>query len=450
MSQILFNFDVHKQPKANSENNISSTCRKSIRAASRNQIEFTLACLDDLIPQDHRARDVWEYVSQLDLSCFHLDIKVLEGCGGPRTADPKILLAIWLFAILNGEYSARHITRLCREHHAYIWLCGGVTMNYHSLSDFRTQNAEKFRTLLQESIAIMWKNNIFNPEKVAQDGTRVKASAGGNSLKRGAKLAEYLKEANKYLNELEKELKENPSASSLREKAAKQRAARERKDKIERAQAELEEYRKTRADLAKKNHHKFSEEDSDNLKVSITDSECRTMKMGDQGFRPAFNVQFATSANKKVILGVSVVNTLDPGTLYPMMNQVKANLAAIGCPFPKKWLADSAYANKADAHLAEVNFQETTFYSPPPGNKVNDSLTARKADNPAMINLRKRMGTEEAQEIYRERFSTAEFSNAVAKNRGMREFLVRGISKVTSMSFLYAVVHNMSMYFTYN
>lgn len=425
------------------------TGRKSLRMALRNQIEIKIACLDELIPENHLARDVWEFTSNLDFSLFLKEIKIPEGGGGPPAKDPRILMALWLFATMQGIYSARQIDRLCREHHAYIWICGGVSMNYHSLSDFRTSGGDKFRAMLQESIALIWKSGVWQPETVAQDGTRVKASAGTGFFKKDATLAEYLKEANQLIAMLEKELEENPGASSAREKAAKQRAARERKERVEQAQAELEKYRKTRAESNKTNHHAFTEEDSKNLKISITDPECRKMKMGDGGFRAAYNVQFATSTDKKVIIGVDIVNTLDPGTLVPMMQQVSLNLQKIGCPMAKDWLADSAYANKKDAEDAEKSFPNVTLYSPPISNNNHDALTPRKTDNEAMRRLRIRMTSEESQVKYQERCSTAEFVNAASKNRGMREFLVRGLEKVKQAALLYAITHNMMIYFKY-
>ena len=113
---------------------------------------------------------------------------------------------------------------------------------------------------------------------------------------------------------------------------------------------------------------------------------------------------------------------------------------------PNKWLADSAYANKADAEDAE-GFSETTLYSPPVSNGKADALTPRKTDNTAMINLRKRMGEENSAIIYKERAETAEFANAVAKNRGMGKLLVRGLNNALNMAFLYALAHNMTIYF---
>jgi len=450
VEQLIFNIPIHDKSNTGSIEKTPIRGRKSIRGANRTQIEFKCACLDDLIPKDHRARDVWDYVSELDLSCFHDHIRIPEGSKGPRTADPKILLAIWLFAILQGEVSARKINKLCTEHHAYIWLCGGISVNYHTLSDFRNIGGDRLQKLLQESIGVMWKSGIFNPEDVAQDGTRVKASAGTDTLRRDITLEKYLEEANLYLIKLEKEHKANPSASTLREKAARERAAKERKERLERARAELLDYKNHRIQSSKANHHKLSQEDLDDMRASITDPDCRKMKMSHGGFRPAFNVQFATSVDKKVILGVDVVQTMDQGTLCPMMSQVKDNLEAVGCPMPKTWLADSAYANKNDADKAEHEFSDVVLYSTPTSNGKTDAFTPRATDNTAMANLRKRMSTKEAQSKYKKRASTAEFANAMAKNRGMHEFLIRGLRKVKNMAMIYAIVHNMSMYFTYS
>lgn len=447
MEKILMNIPSLDETEATFIEQSQLHGRKSIRAPIRHQLEVKVACIDDLITPDHRVRGVWDYVSKLDMSPFLDDIKIKEGCKGPRTADPKVLLAIWLYGILEGYASSRHLDRLCKEHHAYIWICGNVTVNYHTLSAFRTKHLDKFRSLLQESIAIMWQSGLFAPDTVAQDGTRVKASAGGNSFRRQAKLEKLLEQAKTHLETLENELAANPTASSQREKAAKTRAAQERIERLNLAQSEMKKYKEERKQSSKKNHHSLSQKDIDDMRTSTTDPECRKMKMGDGGYRPAYNVQFATSVDKKVILGVDVVNTLDPGTLAPMMRDVTRVLEDIGCPLPENWLADSGYANKDDSEEAKTEYPEITLYSPPKGNKKADALTPRKTDNEAMKELRTRMGTEEAKEIYKDRSSTAEFVNATSKNRGMTEFLVRGLDKVKNMACLYAIAHNMMMYF---
>lgn len=438
---------TQKTSKNLSNENITIAGRKSVCTPCRQQVEFKVGSLDDLIPIDHRARDIWDYVAAMDLAPFYTKIKISKGTGGPRTRDPRVLLALWLYAMLEGIASARHIATLSTIHHAYIWICGGVSVNHHTLSDFRTQDSEKFRLLLEESIALMWKTGKFKPEVVAQDGTRIKADAGSSSARREPTLERYLTEAREYLISLEDEHAANPSASTLREKATRQKVAQERKERLEQARAEMEQYKENRIQLAKKNHRSLSQKDLDETRISLTDPECRKMKMGDGGFRLAYNVQFATSTDKQVILGVDVVNTLDPGTLDPMMQQVKNTLSKMGCPMPSKWLADSAYANKNDTEVMERNFKNVCLYSPPTGNGKVDDLSPRKTDNIAMANLRKRMSCEESKIIYKERSQTAEFANAAAKNRGMGKALVRGLNKVTSMALLYAIAHNMVVYF---
>lgn len=447
MNQLLLDLNVPEHPENDYKKKEHHVGKKSIRTPNRQQIEFRIEALDELVSPDHRVREIWDYVCDLDLKLFYNKIKISEGSGGPRTTDPKVLLCLWLYAILEGIISARRIADLSKMHHAYIWICGGVSVNYHTLSDFRTQHEDNFRLLLQESIAVMWKTGKFNPKKVAQDGTRIKADAGTSSARREPTIQQYLTEAEEYIQALEKEITANPNASSLREKAAKQRAARERKERLEQAQKEMEQYKQDRKQSAKKNHNYLSEKEVEDTRVSITDPECRKMRMGDGGFRLAYNVQFATSTDKKVIVGVDVVNTLDPGTIGPMMTKVKDTLTNIGCPMPTQWLADSAYANKEDANEIESKFINTKLYSPPTGNGKVDALTPRKTDNAAMINLRKRMSQEESQIIYKDRSETAEFANAVAKNRGMGKMPVRGLCKVTNMALLYAIAHNMLMYF---
>lgn len=442
MSQLFLNLSIPESNQTKPEESLIRG-KKSIRTPLRNQVEFNISTIEDLLPVDHRARDVWDYVCQMDLSEFHDSIKVLDKCQGAPTTDPRVLMTLWLYGILEGIASARRIADLTTMHHAYIWICGGVSINYHTLSDFRTHHPDRFRKLLQESIALMWKTGLFKPDTAAQDGTRSKANSGTGSFRREASLVDLLKLADEHIDRLNKEIASNAAAMSQREKAAKERAVKERKERIEKAHDLLKKYKEEREESCKKNREKITEKELEDMRASTTDPECRKMKMGDGGYRPAYNVQFSTSTAKKVILGVDVVNTMDPGTLVPMMQNVKKNLAAIGCPMVKKWLVDTAYANKIDIDLAKLAFPEITLYSVPRSNKKGEGLTPNKNDSTAMKELRELMATEEGQIVYKERPSTAEFANAVTKNLGMRSFLVRGLDKVLSMALMYAITHNM-------
>jgi transposase len=147
-----------------------------LRRAQRDQVELRLLALDQLLPEDHEARAVWAYVEQLDLQHFLRTIRAVQGRAGRDATDPKILVVLWLFATLQGVGSARALDGLCQEHLAYQWLAGGVSLNYHTLSDFRVDHAEALDDLLTQSVAVLRTEGLVSLEQVAQDGVRVRAT----------------------------------------------------------------------------------------------------------------------------------------------------------------------------------------------------------------------------------------------------------------------------------
>src|SRR5574341_824410 len=152
-----------------------------LRRANREQITPVPAYLDALLPDDHLARLLWQAVEQLDLTAFTAALTVHEGGPGRAAADPAVLVALWLYATTQGVTSARALDRLCVEHLAYIWLCGGVTMNYHSLSDFRTRHTTALDALMTQVLGRLQHAGLIEFDQVAQDGIRVRASAGAAS-----------------------------------------------------------------------------------------------------------------------------------------------------------------------------------------------------------------------------------------------------------------------------
>src|SRR3989304_319240 len=113
--------------------------RLRLRCANREDVLRVPARLENLIAPNHSARQIWETVKGLDLSEFYAAIQVEDGTPGAPATDPLILIALWVYATSQGETCARAVADLCVNHLAYIWLCGGVSMNYHTLCDFRTQ-----------------------------------------------------------------------------------------------------------------------------------------------------------------------------------------------------------------------------------------------------------------------------------------------------------------------
>jgi transposase len=404
---------------------------KRLRQAVRNQVEFQECSLDELLPEGHEARIVWAYVCSLDLSELQQPIQAVEGGPGQAPADPRILLALWLYATLRGVGSARELDRLCEQHVAYRWICGGVSMNYHTLSDFRTGHVELLDRLLTESVASLMAEGLVTLDRVAQDGMKVRASTGAASFRRQPTLEEALAEAEEQLRQLKQESDVDPAASKTRQQAARQRAAEERTQRI---RAALEQLPKIAEGKKAK--------DRDKARASTTDAESRVMKMGDGGFRPAFNVEFATATQSQVITGADVTNSGgDQGQMAPMVEQHDERYAKK----PGEMLVDGGFVKKADIDQVSPPQGGTTVYAPVMESKdpQRDPHTPREDDSPAVAEWRKRMATPEAKAIYRERASTAECVNALARNRGLQRFLVRGLRKVKAVVLLYVLAHNL-------
>jgi transposase len=400
-----------------------------LRFANRGQMEMRLCALDTLLAEDHPVRTVWAYVAGLDLSDLLAKIKAVEGGAGASATDPRILLALWLYATLRGVGSARELDRRCREDIAFEWICGGVTLNYHTLADFRVAHVDILDNLLTNSVAVLLEQDLVSMERVAQDGMKVRASAGASSFRRRCRLEQLRDEAQAQVEALKKELATDATAERRRQQAARQRAA---KDRAQRLRQALEQLPQVEASKPAK--------EKENARVSTTDPEARVMKMGDGGFRPAFNVQLATDTQTQLITGVDVTNSGgDQGKLAPMVFQHEARYQER----PKEMLVDGGFVKKEDIETVEQ--AGTTVYAPVQASKdpERDPHTPRPDDTPKVAEWRQRMATAVAKEIYKDRASTAECVNAHARNRGLHQFRVRGLAKVKAVVLLYVLAHNL-------
>jgi transposase len=403
--------------------------RRRLRYANRSQMSMQMCSLDQLITEDHPVRTVWAYVAGLDLSELLQKIRAVEGQVGASATDPRILLTLWLYATVRGIGSARELDRRCKEDLPFQWICGDVTLNYHSLADFRTGHVEFLDRLLTRSVAVLLQQGLVAMERVAQDGMKVRASAGASSFRRRARLEQYLQEAETQVQTLKRELEGDPTAGKRRQQAAQQRAARERAERIRRALEQLPQ-----VEASKK------AKDRAQARVSTTDPDARVMKMGDGGFRPAYNVQLATDTQAQIISGVDVTSSGgDQGKLAPMFDQHQERYQQT----PQEMLVDGGFTKKEDIeHLEEAG---TTVYAPVPPSKdpEREAHTPRADDSSSVGAWRQRMATPEAREIYKERASTAECVNAQARNRNLQQFRVRGLARVKAVVLLYVLAHNL-------
>jgi transposase len=408
MDDELFS-DVNRQGEAVAD--LDGEAR--LETANRTQVELTPTDLESLLPPGHAARLVWRFVEGLDLSAFYAPIRSRAGRAGRPAIDPKILVALWLYATIDGVGSAREVDRLCYAHDAYRWLRGGVSVNYHTLSTFRVAHQVALDGLLTQSIAVLLHKRVVTLNRITQDGTKIRASAGVRSFKRGERLRACLQMARQQVARTQAEA---DGVQPARRAAAQRRAAAEQVARVEEALAQLPEVEATKV----RNRSRSA------AKVSITDPDARVMKLMDGGFRPAYNVQFATDVDSQAIVGVAVTNEgADSRQLSPMLAQVAARTGRD----PAAALADGGYVSIEAIQAAAA--RDVTLYMPIPKSPNAPGAGTTRAPDAAVAAWRARMETADAQTVYKTRAGTAERINADGRtHRTLAAMAVRGLTKV--------------------
>lgn len=406
-----------------------------MKSPDRSQVDPNPKRIDDLIPPDHPARVIWELIQELDLTSLYAQIKAVEGHAGRPSTDPRVLVALWLFATEESIATARELCRRCYDCDPYKWIRGGVDVNYHTLSDFRTQHPEWLKEQVVTNIATLRTERLASLDVLGQDGMRVRASAGNDSFRREATLQELLEEAEQRWDRLQQEFATETELSA-REQAAQERAARERIERLKQAQQEVQKVAEAR--------EKRKKGDGDSARASTTDPEARRMKMGDGGTRPAYNVEFSTDLNSLVIMGFDVTNAgSDAGQMEPMAQKIETEQGPL--PENAECYVDGGFATRED--LQSMAQRGVTVYSPVKAvekhqRQGKDPYAPRRGDSPEVTAWRERMGTEEARQKYKQR-AKCEWSNAECRNRGLHQFVVRGLAKVRTVVLWYALVHNL-------
>ncbi|WP_197520869.1 IS1182 family transposase [Bradyrhizobium icense] len=405
-----------------------------LREPMREQIELRAVDIESLIGQEHPARVIWGYVEGLDLSELEDRVKARENTPGHPPPSPRLLLALWLYATSDGVGSARALARLCENHDVYRWLCGGVSMNYHTLSDFRVGCADLLDRLLSEHLAALSKAGLVDLEKLTQDGVRIRANAGTGSFRREATLDRQMAQAQAIVEELKREVDADPEASNRRIRAARERAARERSERVQAAQAALAEIKRKRKQLDEKGGNGKKPKEP---RASTTDPQARVMKMADAGFRPAYNVQVASAAGELIVVTVDVDNNgSDRGLMRPMLERTRSLL---GC-FPRRHLVDGGFCSAEDIEWAHG--KGVDVYCPPTQSRSGiDPYLPRPGDSPGVLAWRARMASEDGKAQYRAR-TICECIHARWRNWDLRQLTVRGIDKVRAVVLWFALTNN--------
>ena len=409
----------------------------------RSQLRWDLIDIEGLLAGDHRARMVWAFVEGLNLAPLYELIGSREGEAGRPPADPAVVLALWLYASLEGVGSARELARLCERDAAYRWLCGGVAVNHHGLADFRVAHGEFLDGLLSESLAAMVVEGLVDLDEVTVDGTKVKASAGKGSFAGENKIARVERLAAERVARLRAEIEADPGASTRRRRAAEERAADDIAERAQRARAALDRLKAEKAERAKR--HAKEEAKKGEPKASLTDPDARRMRFADGSVKAGYNVHLAASATGMVVSVMATDRRNDAGMAVPMVDDIKRRYGRV----PKRLLVDTNYAPADDiVALASREGDGVLVYAPPPEERADvkpETLkrraTERAKEAPALKDWRQRMDTAQGQSIYRSR-KRIELVNAHMKNRGFERLNLRGLLKAKIVALWHALAHN--------
>ena len=441
----LFDDDALQAPSTEATLPEEDEGEARVRVPDRSQMVMVTYDVDALIGPEHPARAMWELLGRMDLSGLYESIRARGSRPGRAATDPKLLLCLWLYATSEGVGSARQLARLTTAHDAYKWICGGVSVNHDLLADFRVSHEAVLDALLTQLLTVLLQAGLVTLRRVAQDGVKVRASAGAASFRTKKRLRQFELEAQSQVRRVKRLADADPGR--VRERAAERRAVEERAQRLAQALDQMrrrEEKARRKAD-AEASSEKVaapppSGKAAKELRVSTTDPEARVMKMPDGGFRPAYNVQLATDVDSQFVVGTSVSNNgTDYGELGPMVAQVEERLAPVD-----EVLVDGGFVNLAT--FDDLEKKGVTLYAPVTRSRSKDrDPHARKPnDTDHTFAWRTRMATEEAKTIYKDRAATAERINAdLREHRGLTKLRVRGLDRVRPVILLMVLAYNL-------
>lgn len=470
-------------------------------AINREQLCWRVVDVERLIGEEHRARAIWEFVGELDLSGYSEEMRAVEGRAGRPGWEPRLLISLWVYAYSEGVGSARAIEQQCEWEPGYQWLTGARVVNAHTLSDFRVKHEWRLKGLFVQVLGLLSADGLITLERVMQDGTKIGAKASQDSFRRKERVEQALKQAAAQVAAVEAMSEEE---TSRRVAKARQRAAREREERLEKA---LKEFEKLEG----------SGKDKENRRISTTDPQARVMKQPDGGFAPSYNVQINTDAKNGVIVAVGVVQGgNDFEQLQSGIERVEQNLGKTpdqvvtdggfvsrdnivamkerGVEFigpcgdeagkgkssyegrgvspeyhSSQFVYDApsdsyrcpqgkilSYEGKEQRHL-QVSYryraQRSDCQGCPVkgqccrGNRVTGRSVHRAEELAEVTEFRQRMQTEQAREIYRHRAQVAETPNLWIKAKfGLRQFGMRGLTKVGMEALWACLTYNIRIW----
>lgn len=474
-----------------------ASSKRRLKTVNRQQLLLRTVDVERLIPDDDPARAIWDFVGRLDLDRFVEQVHSVEGAPGRPALDPRLLVSLWVYSYSRGVSSAREMERLCGHDPGYQWLTGTEIISAHTLSDFRVDHADALRELFQQVLGLLSAEGLITLDRVMLDGTRVRACASPSGFRTQGRIEEHLKAARELVEALDHQSDEECSRRAQR---ARERAARERRERLESALKQFDALKASKSIVNR---------------VSTTDPEARVMKQADGGSAPSYNVQIATDSVHSLIVDIDVTQAgSDYRQLSPAMDRLEHKIARVPgqvvvdggyissenivsmaqrgidllgpepsekapgrtvgksyaywgvhpdyegskfeydahtntciCPQGKRLKYDARFVREGTIRSRYKASTEDCLACPVkdmccPRSRLGRSIE-RTEPVPEIAAFRAKVQTDEARAIYRTRSQVAEFPNLWMKTKhGLRQFRVRGLAKVRIESLWSALTYD--------
>jgi transposase len=411
--------------------------KAKIYEARRNMTSLEVVDWSGLVNAHHLARRIIKVLDQLDLTELYGKIISKTTHQGRPAIDPKIMLAVWIYAYMQGISSSRVVADYCKWEPGFRWILGyDLRVQYVALSDFRKNLGQDLEHMLTRVVTLMVASGVVDLDEVILDGTKVKASAGSRSFR-----------TEKELQDLQDQVSEKIKNLDSEEHKQKQRAALEKKKaRIEKGLTQIPEIQKACIETAKKQKKGTEAKEA---KASSTDPDARKMHFSDGSIKPGYNPQIMTTSKSGIIVDVKTTQERnDSNLMSPMLDSFKSRYGR----YPKRFLADSHYPVKKD--VEEALRSKIDVYCPAPKERKNSKEESKKRlarkrakESQELKDWRAKMETEEAKVVRKRRGQTEKVHGWMKSKMPFCQLKLRGLIGAQTEILLFAIGYNLKRYF---
>ena len=418
------------------------------------------AALQEWLPEDHLAYSISDVVDQLDLSDITARYEG-ERRGGPPY-HPRMMVKVLLYGYCVGMASSRRIAQRLHEDIAFRVLAANNTPDFRTVSDFRKDHLEALGELFLQVLELCQQAGLVKLGHVALDGTKVRANASrhkamsyGRMKEREereerlqAEVDELLRKAQEVDEEEDRRYGKDRRGDELPEELAFREG---RLWKIREAKAALEAAARAEAEQAESEGRNHPGVPDDKAQRNFTDPDSRIMPgPGGRDFQQSYNCQAVVDSEHQVIVAARATDQpSDKGQAVPMIEETVGNTGAV----PKEVSADAGYysakaveelyALGVDPFVAPERTRHGWVPPPAPLGRIPKGLSARDR-------MRRKLRTKRGRERYALRMETVEpVFGQIKQGRGFRQFLLRGLAKVNREWLLICAGHNLLKLFRY-